>query len=49
MGLEPARRGNRHLRVRGSMRAAPARPRAGIARLGRGDDHRAGQRAGILR
>lgn len=35
MGLEPARRGNRHLRVRGSMRAAPARPRAGIARLGR--------------
>ena len=48
-GLEPARRGNRHMRVRGSMRAAPARPRAGIARLGRGDDHRASQRAGILR
>ena len=29
--------------------AAPAGSRAGIARLGRGDDHRAGQRAGILR
>lgn len=49
MAWSLARRGNRHMRVRGSMRAAPARPRAGIARLGRGDDHRASQRAGILR
>lgn len=33
----------------GACALLPAGSRAGIARLGRGDDHRASQRAGILR